>query len=152
MVDLAIQTSEYMLPITYYKILHMLPNMLPKILQYICYPIARYYLQDYRVGVGQVGWRRYLTMHILVMNHYLKIFWCSEGSFPILKRMVPYYLHTQLLVVVAVVTLHNYIKQEGQKDWFFEKYSNDNMILTVVMRIKTTKHWLDLCRHILAMR
>lgn len=34
-----------------------------------------------------------------------------------------------VLIIVATVTLHNYIKQEAQKVWLFEKYSNKEMII-----------------------
>lgn len=52
-----------------------------------------------------------------------------DVRFPILKRMVPYSLQTQILIVVAVVTLHNYIRREAHRDWLFEKYGNDEMIV-----------------------
>lgn len=43
--------------------------------------------------------------------------------------MAPYSVQTQVLIVVAVVTVHNYIRQEAQRDWLFEKYGNDDLII-----------------------
>lgn len=43
--------------------------------------------------------------------------------------MVPYSLQTQILIVVAVVTLHNYIRREAHRDWLFKKYDDDEMIV-----------------------
>lgn len=38
-------------------------------------------------------------------------------------------LQTQVLIVVAAVTLHNYIRQQKRRDWLLEKYRNDEMIV-----------------------
>lgn len=32
-------------------------------------------------------------------------------------------------LVVFVITLHDYVRQEKQEDWLFEKYNNDDMII-----------------------
>lgn len=37
------------------------------------------------------------------------------------KRVALYSLHIQVLTVVAVVTLYNYIRQEARRDYLFEK-------------------------------
>lgn len=38
-----------------------------------------------------------------------------KACFPILKRITPYYLQTQVIIVIAAVTLSNYIRQESSE-------------------------------------
>lgn len=38
-------------------------------------------------------------------------------------------LQSQVLNVVAATTIHNFIRQEAQRDWLFKKYGNDELIL-----------------------
>lgn len=52
-----------------------------------------------------------------------------KARFPILKSMALYTLQTQLLIVVATVTVHNYIRQKTERDWLFQKYGNDELII-----------------------
>lgn len=42
--------------------------------------------------------------------------------------MAPYSLH-QVLIVVAAIRLHTYSNQEAQRDWLFEKYNSEEMIV-----------------------
>lgn len=46
--------------------------------------------------------------------------------------MVPYSLETQVLIVVAIMTIHNYITQEAQRDQLFKKDGNDDLIIIVI--------------------
>lgn len=76
-------------------------------------------------GVGPVEGRRYSTTHILRYKTLLKnALPFSMLVFPILKWMGPYSLQTQLLIIVAVFKLHNYIHQEAHVDCLFEKYNS----------------------------
>lgn len=43
--------------------------------------------------------------------------------------MAPYYLKTQVLIVVTILTLYNYIKHEDQRNWLFEKHSSKKIIV-----------------------
>lgn len=55
------------------------------------------------------------------------MFWGLESSFLILKRMASYSFWSPHYS--RVVTLHNHIRGEIQRDWLFEKYSNDERIV-----------------------
>lgn len=57
------------------------------------------------------------------------VFGILKDCFRILKRMVPYSLQTRVLIIVAAVTLHNYIKRETHKDLLFEECGNNKMIV-----------------------
>lgn len=37
-------------------------------------------------------------------------------------------MQSRVFIVIVVITFHNYIKGEAQKDLLFEKYGNSNMI------------------------
>lgn len=43
--------------------------------------------------------------------------------------MAPYSLNTQMLIVVACVTLHNFIREEARKDWLFEQYGDEDLVI-----------------------
>lgn len=94
------------------------------------YKGCRYHLQDYRSrGQAQSPKEIFNHAHSSLRNIIEKCFGVLKARFPILKRMAPYSLQTQVLIVVAAVTLHNYIRQEAQRDWLFEKYDNDELIV-----------------------
>lgn len=81
-------------------------------------------------------WPPMFILSIVFTNNYTRVPepWfglpCTCCFYPQLyKSSFPYSLQTQVLIVVAESTLHDYIRQEAQKDWFFEKYSNTDMII-----------------------
>lgn len=43
--------------------------------------------------------------------------------------MAPYSLQTEVVIVIATVILQNHIKKEARKNWLFEKYNKDNVII-----------------------
>lgn len=55
--------------------------------------------------------------------------WGFESLFPYLKEDVSYTLQTQVLIIVFAVMVHNYIRQEAERDCLFEKYGNDELIV-----------------------
>ncbi|XP_042513910.1 protein ALP1-like [Macadamia integrifolia] len=44
-----------------------------------------------------------------------------KKRFPILKMMQPYSFKTQILIVIACSTIHNFIRKQTTSDWLFEK-------------------------------
>lgn len=63
--------------------------------------------------MGQTG---YLTTRTPRYESFSKDVYHFESSFSYIEEMVQYFLQTQVLVIVPVVTLHNYIRQEAKKD------------------------------------
>lgn len=43
--------------------------------------------------------------------------------------MAPYCLLIQVFIIVAAVVLHNYIRLEALRDWLFEKYDHNELIV-----------------------
>lgn len=52
-----------------------------------------------------------------------------KARFSTIKTMVSYSLQTQVFILVATVTLNNYIRREAWNDQLFEKYNNDDVIV-----------------------
>lgn len=44
--------------------------------------------------------------------------------------MAPYSLNSQMLIIVACVTLHNFIREDALRDWLFEQYINKDPVVT----------------------
>lgn len=45
-------------------------------------------------------------------------------------KMMPYYsFDTEVLIVVACVTKHNFIQKQQDQDWLFEHYEQENVII-----------------------
>lgn len=51
-----------------------------------------------------------------------------KKRFPMLKMMPSYSFDTQVLIVVACVTIHNFIRKQQEQDWSFEHYKQENVI------------------------
>lgn len=43
--------------------------------------------------------------------------------------MAPYKFNTQMLIIVAACTLHNFIRQETLRDWLFQEYDINDLIV-----------------------
>lgn len=46
-----------------------------------------------------------------------------------MNSMTSYSSLTQVFIIVAAITLHNYIRQKAQRDLLFDKYNNDDLIV-----------------------
>lgn len=43
---------------------------------------------------------------------------------------MPFYsFDTQVLIVVACITIHNFIRKQQEQDWLFDHYEKDNVII-----------------------
>lgn len=52
-----------------------------------------------------------------------------KGSFSNSEAHGPILLSSQMLTVVACITLHHLIRQEARKDWLFEQYGNEDPVI-----------------------
>ncbi|XP_059623130.1 uncharacterized protein LOC132266294 [Cornus florida] len=53
---------------------------------------------------------------------------CPRDSFPILKQMPPYKFETQVAIVLAYCTLHNFIRMEVEVDAIFDDEAMEALI------------------------
>lgn len=87
----------------------------------------RYHLQDCRSKGNARG--IFNLAYSSLRNIMERCFAVLKVCIPILKMIASYSLQTQVLILTAVVTLHNYIRYEAQRDRLFEKYGNDVLIV-----------------------
>lgn len=98
------------------------------------------------VGLRPKEARKYLTTRTHSCKTSSKDVLGLKAPFPVLKGMASYSLQTQVFIVVVVMTLHNYIWQKAHRDWLFEKYNNDELIVIVAtMWMKRTTRSQDSC-------
>lgn len=79
------------------------------------YKVLRYHLQNYKSwDKAQVPKKIFNHAHSSLRNIIIqRCFGVLKAHFPVLKRVHPHSLQTQVLIVVAAVTLHNYIIYEA---------------------------------------
>lgn len=95
------------------------------------YKNCKYHLQDHRGSRNRPRGAQKIFNHEFssLRNVIERCFGILKARFPILKQMAPYSLNSQMLIVVACITLHNFIRQEGQRDWLFQQYNNEDLIV-----------------------
>lgn len=69
-----------------------------------------------RVRIGPSGPRDIYSRALLFVKYIKRYFDMLKARFPILKRIASNSLQTQVFIVIAVATLHNYVKQEARMD------------------------------------
>eukprot|EP00268_Persea_americana_P054307 TRINITY_DN620_c0_g1_i1.p1 TRINITY_DN620_c0_g1~~TRINITY_DN620_c0_g1_i1.p1 ORF type:complete len:161 (-),score=16.88 TRINITY_DN620_c0_g1_i1:862-1344(-) len=94
------------------------------------YRNVRYWLSDFRGG-GHPRDRKeqFNYVHSSLRNVIERSFGVLKARFPILKRMPPYPFPVQRSIVVAAMTVHNFIIKEAIADALFQQYENENISL-----------------------
>eukprot|EP00268_Persea_americana_P028534 TRINITY_DN27701_c0_g1_i4.p1 TRINITY_DN27701_c0_g1~~TRINITY_DN27701_c0_g1_i4.p1 ORF type:complete len:141 (-),score=18.74 TRINITY_DN27701_c0_g1_i4:54-476(-) len=94
------------------------------------YRNVRYWLSDFRGG-GQPRDKkeRFNYVHSALRNVIERSFGVLRARFPILKRMPPYPFPVQRSIVVAAMTVHNFIRKEAIADTLFKQYENEDIFL-----------------------
>ncbi|XP_059626465.1 uncharacterized protein LOC132269327 [Cornus florida] len=82
----------------------------------------RYYMQEYhRHTRGPCGREEvYNFKYSSLRNIIEQCFGLVKMRFAILKQMPPYHFDTQVLIVIACCTLHNFIRSQGESDEIFD--------------------------------
>lgn len=55
-----------------------------------------------------------------------RCFGVLKARFPILKKITPYPISTQMYIIVAPMAIHNFIRQTQMDDWLFNEYANED--------------------------
>ncbi|XP_058069989.1 uncharacterized protein LOC131219044 [Magnolia sinica] len=93
------------------------------------YRNVRYWLGDFRSGGRPTSKEEVFNhMHAKLRNVIERSFGVLKARFAILKRMAPYSFSTQRDIVIACITLHNYIRKESISDPLFQQYNNENVL------------------------
>lgn len=57
------------------------------------------------------------------------MFRCTEGTLSNFKTNGSLFIKFPDAHCVACITLHNFIRQECQRDWLFQQYNNEDLIV-----------------------
>ncbi|XP_059650545.1 uncharacterized protein LOC132296350 [Cornus florida] len=81
----------------------------------------RYHMQKYRRHTRGPRGREevYNFRHSSLRNIIERCFGLVKMRFAILKQMPPYHFDTQVLIIIARCTLHNFIRSQGKSDEIF---------------------------------
>ena len=85
---------------------------------------VRYHQQDFKRRRPEGAEELFNFTHSSLRTVIERSFGVLKKRFPILKMMPPYKFKTQVLIVIASVTLHNFIRKQVSTDWLFEKAEN----------------------------
>ncbi|XP_059650637.1 uncharacterized protein LOC132296451 [Cornus florida] len=90
----------------------------------------RYYFQEYHRAFRQPRGREkiYNHRHSSLRNIIERWFGMLKMRFPILKQMPLYKFETQIAIVLACCTLHNFIRMEAQVDAIFDDETVEALI------------------------
>ncbi|KAK9280578.1 hypothetical protein L1049_014272 [Liquidambar formosana] len=83
------------------------------------YKGERYHLQDYRGGRNPRNLRNVIE----------RCFGVLKARFPILKAMPAYPVSVQKFIVIAACVVHNFIRQEVQRDNLFTQFENEELVV-----------------------
>ncbi|KAL5730803.1 hypothetical protein ACHQM5_003594 [Ranunculus cassubicifolius] len=87
---------------------------------------VRYHLQDYRHNRAQTRKELFNHRHSSLRNVIERCFGVLKARFPILKLMPSYPYPTQVYIVVACMTIHNFVRQEIAIDWLMRRYEDSD--------------------------
>ncbi|KAK3212274.1 hypothetical protein Dsin_016980 [Dipteronia sinensis] len=94
------------------------------------YRQVSYWLGDFRNGDRANGKEEIFNhSHSKLRNVIERAFGVLKARFPILKRMSLYSLYTQKYIVIACITLHNFLRQISIDDELFSQYDDEELIM-----------------------
>ncbi|KAL5705299.1 hypothetical protein ACHQM5_023623 [Ranunculus cassubicifolius] len=85
------------------------------------YRNVRYWMSDYKKADPRNKEEKFNRAHAQLRNVIEKTFGVLKGRFPILTRMPSYSFQTQVHIVVACMTIHNYIRTFSVDDELFRR-------------------------------
>ncbi|KAF5175253.1 hypothetical protein FRX31_035160 [Thalictrum thalictroides] len=90
----------------------------------------RYWLPQFKAGGPARGKEeKFNHAHSKLRNVIERSFGVLKAQFPILKKMPPYDLPTQRNIVIATMTIHNYLRRYSFTDDLFRQYENEDVVL-----------------------
>lgn len=91
---------------------------------------VRYWLSDFRNGGrARTKEEKFNQVHAKLRNVIERSFGSLKRRFPILREMSPYPFSTQRNIVVACVTIHNYLRKIGARDIYFQEFENEDIVV-----------------------
>lgn len=92
------------------------------------YRNVRYWLPDFRGSARPRNRKEIFNyVHSSLRNVIERSFGVLKARFPILKKMPPYPFPIQRSIVVAAMTVHNFIRKEAIADELFRQYESEEL-------------------------
>lgn len=92
------------------------------------YRNTRYHLQDFRHGVKCMTKEDHFNfLHSSLRNMIERCFGVLKAQFLILKRMTLYHFKIQTMIIIACMTLYNFIHQQAIPDDLFASYEDSHV-------------------------
>ncbi|KAL4334533.1 hypothetical protein GQ457_07G016480 [Hibiscus cannabinus] len=119
-------SSIYFLKSKYYLVDAGYPTPIGYIGPYKC---ERYHLPDFRRSSS-------FANHNEVFNYYYssvrctieRTFWVWKNRFAILRHMPKFKIETQVHIIIATMTIHNFIRRKSETDSDFNLYEGEDMV------------------------
>ncbi|XP_074347389.1 uncharacterized protein LOC141686241 [Apium graveolens] len=86
----------------------------------IPYRNTRYWLADFNRQRALTKEEKFNHAHAKLRNVIERAYGVLKARFPILKRMAPYSLSTQLDIVISCIVVHNFIRKKKLEDELFD--------------------------------
>ncbi|XP_024969646.1 uncharacterized protein LOC112509010 [Cynara cardunculus var. scolymus] len=91
------------------------------------YRNTRYWLADFRRRRALTKEERFNHAHAQLRNVIERAYGVLKARFPILKQMAPFPFTTQRNVVIACITIHNFIRKYNIQDQLFMECNEDSI-------------------------
>ncbi|MCL7025344.1 hypothetical protein MKW94_022432 [Papaver nudicaule] len=89
------------------------------------YRNIRYLLGDYRRVPPTAKEEKFNIAHARLRNVIERAFGVLKTRFPILNKMPSYSFETQRDIVIACMSIHNFLRHNALDDWLFKEYESD---------------------------
>ena len=91
------------------------------------YKETKYHIPDFQRGGRTVGKEEmYNHVHLSLRNVIERSFGVLKAKFPIIRATPSFSLQSQMFIVVACMTIHNFIRLSMSNDRFFRLYKDEN--------------------------
>ncbi|KAI3868888.1 hypothetical protein MKX03_036417 [Papaver bracteatum] len=89
------------------------------------YRNIRYWLGDYRRVSAATKEDKFNQAHTRLRNVIERAFGVLKARFSVLSKMPSYSFETQRDIVIACMSIHNFLRRNALDDWFFKQYENE---------------------------
>ncbi|KAI3869620.1 hypothetical protein MKX03_011817 [Papaver bracteatum] len=89
------------------------------------YRNIRYWLGDYRRVSAETKEEKFNQAHARLRNVIKRTFGVLKARFIVLSKMPSYSFETQRDIVIACMSIHNFLRRNTLDDWLFKQYENE---------------------------
>ncbi|KAI3955697.1 hypothetical protein MKW98_006057 [Papaver atlanticum] len=89
------------------------------------YRNIRYWIGDYRRVPPTEKEEKFNQAHARLRNVIERAFGVLKVRFPVLSKLPSYSFETQRDIVIACMSIHNFLRRNALDDWLFKEYENE---------------------------